>query len=257
MAYKKLKLWFDHELAKLLSEKIAPHYPAFPATVFVSTIRENVDELELKDRVEFIADAFADYLPGDYENQLAILLKTVGPRNPDGTGMFTEFYWLMPMAKFIEKYGLEHFDLSVKGMEEVTRRNTAEYTIRPFIERYPKKMLRQMLKWAKSDDFHLRRLASEGGRPRLPWAPKLPQFIDEPAPLFPILTQLRDDPEKYVQKSVANCLNDILKDNEEPGRELVESWLPAESKECRWIIKHGLRNQLKAGKDWAKEMVNY
>jgi len=256
MAYKKLKLWFDHELAELLSGKITLHYPAFPVKKFVSTVRENVDELELKDRVELIADALADYLTGDYESQLSILLKTVGPPNPEGTGMFTEFYWLMPMAKFIEKYGLEHPKLSIKGMEEVTRRNTAEYTIRPFIERYPKKMLRQMGEWAKSDDFHLRRLASEGGRPRLPWAPKLQQFIDEPQPLFPILTELRDDPEKYVQKSVANCLNDILKDNEELGRELIENWLPAESKERQWIIKHGLRNQLKAGKAWAEKIVD-
>jgi len=255
MAQKKVKLWFDADLARLLAAKITPAQPKFKTKSFVSTVAENVDALELKDRVELIADALEDHLPGAYPAQIAVLLENIGPPNPNETGMFTEFYWLMPIAKFVEKYGLEHFDVSVNAMAEITRRNTAEYTIRPYLERYPKRMLKQMLAWAKSDDFHLRRLAAEGGRPKLPWAPKMKQFIEDPQPLFPILTLLRNDPKKYVQKSVANCLNDILKDNEEQARELIESWLPATSKERKWVIKHALRNQLKAEKVWAEEIM--
>ncbi|MFK8162609.1 MAG: DNA alkylation repair protein [Lewinella sp.] len=255
MAYKQLKLWFDADLATLLAEKITPVYPKFDTAKFVEVVKENADALELKDRVELIADGLEDNLPGNYPKQLAILMQTLGPSNPNDTGMFTEFYWVMPVAKFIEKYGLDHFDLSVAGMAAVTQRNTAEYTIRPYLERYPKKMIRQMMEWAKADSFHLRRLASEGGRPKLPWAPKLQQFIDDPAPLFPILSTLQDDPKKFVQKSVANCLNDILKDNEDLGRELINGWLPALGKARKWIIKHALRNQLKAEKAWAEDIV--
>ena len=255
MAYKQLKLWFDADLAKLLAGKIIPVYPKFNTASFVSTVKENVDTLELKDRVEFIADSLEGSLPGDYPKQLAILMQILGPPNPNETGMFKEFYWLMPVAKFVEKYGLGHFDESVAAMAEITQRSTAEYTIRPYLEKHSTTMLKQMAVWAKTDSFHLRRLASEGGRPRLPWASKLQQFIDDPRPLLPILSILKDDPKKYVQKSVANCLNDVLKDNEGLGRELIESWLPAPGKERKWIIKHALRNQLKAGKVWAEKIV--
>ncbi len=256
MAFKQLKLWFDADLAQLLADKITLVQPKFRTKPFVSTIAENVADLELKDRVELIADALEEHLPGTYLKQLNVLLQTLGPPNPNETGMFKEFYWLMPAAKFVEKYGLDHFEESVNAMAEITQRSTAEYTIRPYLERYPKRMQHQMVTWAKSDSFHLRRLASEGGRPRLPWAPKLQQFIDDPQPLFPILNLLRDDPTKYVQKSVANCLNDILKDNEEQARELIQSWLPATGKQRRWIIKHALRNQLKQGKAWAEDIVS-
>lgn len=255
MAYKQLKLWFDADLAVLLAEKITPVYPKFATAAFVATVKEHADALELKGRVELIADGLEDKLPGGYPEQLAILMQILGPPNPNETGMFKEYYWLMPVAKFVEKYGLDYFNESVAAMELITQRSTAEYTIRPYLEKYPEKMIRQMQRWATSDSFHLRRLASEGGRPRLPWAPKLQQFIDDPTPLFPVLTILRDDPKKFVQKSVANCLNDVLKDNEASGRELIESWLPAPGKERKWIIRHALRNQLKAGKEWAEEII--
>lgn len=255
MAYKQLKLWFDEDLATLLAEKIIPLQPSFNAKSFIDFVRENVVTLELKDRVELIADGLHDQLTGDYPKQVALLQQIMGPPNPNETGMFTEFYWLMPVAKFIEKYGLDYFDESVAAMAEVTQRSTAEYAIRPYLERYPKAMLQHMTAWAKHDSFHLRRLSSEGGRPRLPWAPKLQQFIDDPRPLFPVLDILCDDPKKFVQKSVANCLNDILKDNEGLGRELIESWLPASGNAQKWIIKHALRNQLKAKKQWAEKVV--
>ena len=255
MAYKQLKLWFDADLATLLAGKIMTVYPKFDTAKFVETVKENTGALELKDRVELIADELENTLPRGYTNQLAILMQILGPPNPNETGMFKEYYWLMPVAKFVEKYGLGHYDESVAAMAEITQRSTAEYTIRPYLEKYPAAMLKQMAKWARADSFHLRRLASEGGRPKLPWAPKLQQFIDDPTPLFPILTLLKDDPKKYVQKSVGNCLNDVLKDNEAQGRELIEGWLPAPGKERKWIIKHALRNQLKAQKAWAEEIV--
>ena len=104
--------------------------------------------------------------------------------------MFTNFYWVMPIAKYVEKYGLDDFDVSMNDLEEITKRNTDEYAIRPFQEVYPEKTLMQMKAWSLDKNKHLRRLASEGLRPRLPWATKIQVFIDDPTPLLPIVENL-------------------------------------------------------------------
>ena len=246
MAYKKLKLWFDEALAQMLAEKIKPLYPSFNSNAFIQSVKEGIGTLELKDRVELMADELKDNLPENYEEALSILVNILGPENEKETGMFTEGYWVMPIAKFVEKYGLTHFDASLKAIKEITKRNTGEYSIRPYIEQYPEKTMALMLDWASDANTHVRRLACEGCRPRLPWAPKLQGFIDDPKPILPILNVLKDDPSKYVQKSVANTINDILKDNYEIGMELLNTWVEGAGKPRKWIIKHALRNQLKA-----------
>ena len=251
MAFKQLKLWFDKELAKMLAQKIEAIHPDFPSKKFIKNIDKGVAAFELKDRVEFMADELHQGFNLTYEKTITILLKILGPENEEETGMFKEFYWVMPIAKYIEKYGLDDFKLSMKAIEEITKRNTGEYTIRPFIEKYPAKTLKVLLKWSKDKNKHVRRLASEGPRPRLPWASKLQQYIDDPQPIIPILDNLKDDKSKYVQKSVANCLNDILKDNFEIGKSVVESWVPDATKERKWIIKHALRNFIKKKNKWA------
>ena len=122
----------------------------------------------------------------------------------------------MPIAKYVEVYGLDNFELSMQALEAITKRNTAEYAVRPFITHYTDKMLPQMTHWAQSDNFHLRRLSSEGLRPKLPWAKKLDLFIENPAPVFAILELLKDNPIKFVMKSVGNHLADYLKLNPSP-----------------------------------------
>ncbi len=257
MAFKKLKLWFDKDLAKLLANNIIEVKPDFAKKQFIQAVDKKVPDLELKDRVEAIADELYKYLGEDYEKGLHLLMQTLGPENEEETGMFTNFYWIMPIAKYVEKYGLKNHDISMKAIEEITKRNTGEYTIRPFIEKAPKKTLKRMLKWSKAKNRHIRRLASEGVRPRLPWASKLDMFIENPELILPILNNLKDDSSKYVQKSVANCINDILKDNFEIAQSLLEEWKGTEdiSKERKWIIKHSLRNLLKKDNEWAKQMV--
>lgn len=256
MSYKSLKLWFDKELAELLSEKLLSVGVKFNSSSFIKKVDTGVDGLELKDRVELIADELNNHLKGGYPPQIEILLQILGPENDEETGMFKEYYWIMPIAKFVEKFGLDHFDISMRAIEEITKRNTGEYTIRPFIENYPTQTLSQLLKWSKNPNKHVRRLASEGGRPRLPWATKLQMFIDDPSPLLPILENLKDDPSKYVQKSVANCLNDILKDNPEVANRIIEKWSTDASKEGIWIIKHALRNLRKKDDEWALKIVS-
>ena len=245
MAYKKLKLWFDEDLAILISDKIRKYYSGFDDRGFIREVVGGIDKLELKDRVELFSDLLHANLPSDYSRAVKILRKILGPENDKETGMFTEGYWLMPVAKFVEKYGLDHFSISMNAIGEITKRHTGEYCIRPYIEKYPQKTLGVMEKWSLDSNVHLRRLASEGLRPRLPWAGKLQQFIDDPGPIIPIIENLRDDGSKFVQKSVANNLNDILKDNYEIGIGTIRKWLKGATRNRKWIIKHALRNQLK------------
>ena len=244
---KKHKDWFDLELAHLLADKIESVYPAFDRNLFLQAIQSGTPHLEIKDRVEFFADQLYDRLPAAYDRALKILLQILGAENPNETGMFTEFYWVMPIAKFVEKYGLDHFGISMRALAEITKRNTSEYAIRPYLEKYPIRALGQMTRWSKHKNFHIRRLASEGVRPRLPWASKLDAYIEDPTPILPILENLKDDPIKFVQKSVANCINDILKDNYSIGIQLLSSWSRKSSPANKWIIKHALRTELKKG----------
>ena len=230
MAFKQLKLWFDEELALLLSEKIVQFDSKFDQKGFIKDVKNKVPDLELKDRVKLISDHLYVHLGSDFKNGIDILIKILGPENPKEIDMFKEYYWVMPIAKYVEDYGLDEFNLSMKAIEAITQRNTGEYAIRPFIQKYPKKSLKQMLRWSKNHNFHVRRLSSEGGRPRLPWASKLQQFIDDPTPLLPILENLKDDTSKYVQNSVANCINDFIKDNRPSAEVLIESWIPNANK---------------------------
>lgn len=237
----KITEWYGTELARLLAAKITPVYPAFDDEYFVDAVDKNVAGKTYTQRIEVIADELHNFLPDDYTTAIAVLMQILGPENPNETGMFTSFYWLMPVGKFVEKYGLDEFDLSMQIIGEVTKRNTGEYAVRPFLRKYPAQGLKQMQAWARSENFHLRRLASEGLRPKLPWAPKLEEFIENPQPVFQVLETLKEDPVKFVQKSVANHLTDYLKVNPEPTRALIAIWQGSANPATQWIIKHATR----------------
>ena len=253
--YKKIKYYFDEELAVLLVEKIKEKFPSFNEDEFIKKISLSVDELELKARVEVFADSLHELLPKDYKNSVSILLKILGPENKKETGMFSEGYWLMPIAFFVEKYGIDDFDTSINAIYEITKRHTGEYAVRPFLVKYSKKMLSVMKKWSKDKNVHVRRLSSEGVRPRLPWAKRLGQFIESPELILPILENLKEDESKYVQKSVANCLNDILKDNYETAMNVLKKWSKSNNKNTKWIVKHALRNEIKKENPGALKLV--
>jgi 3-methyladenine DNA glycosylase AlkC len=226
------------DLALLLSGKILSVWKEFNKKRFVSNIERMCKGKTYTQRIELFADELRSHLPDKYETSLAILLSILGEENPNETGMFSNYYWLMPVGKFVEKYGLDHYDLSIHAIGEITKRNTGEYAIRPYIRKYPRKTLRQMKRWAKSDNFHLRRLASEGLRPKLPWAAKLDTFIDNPGPVFEVLEILKEDRVKFVKKSVANHLTDWLKVNPIETVPLIRRWRKSENKHTQWIVKH-------------------
>ena len=220
-------------------------------------MKTGVEGLELKARVQVIADSLRNHLPEKYSAALPILTAILGPENPNETGMFTEGYWVMPVAQFVESYGLDDFDKSLDAIYEITKRNTGEYAIRPYLTAQTDRTLSRMTQWATDENFHVRRLASEGLRPRLPWAKKLDIFIKDPRPIIPILNLLHNDETKYVRKSVANTVNDILKDNYEIGFNLLTGWAKVASANTRWVIRHALRNQLKSGNDEARALVQH
>jgi 3-methyladenine DNA glycosylase AlkC len=232
---------FGEELAVLLSDKIAAVHKDFPKKDFCQGVKEEVVGKSYTERIEIIADNLRRYLPEEYTEALAVLMDILGPENEEETGMFTKYYWLMPVGKFIEKYGLEDFSASIKGIEEVTKRNTGEYAIRPFARKYPEKTLAMCKKWARSKNFHLRRLASEGLRPKLPWAPKLDTWNTDPKPVLEILELLKEDEVKFVKKSVANHLRDWLKINPKEAQEVIKRWSESDNEHTKWILKHAQR----------------
>jgi len=233
--------YFGVNLAIVLAGKIAEVHQDFKGRKFIEEVRKDCIDKSLTQRVEIIADHLKIYLPDNYKKSIVILKSIMGKENPKETGMFKDYYWLMPIGKFIEKYGLEHFDLSINTIEELTKRNTGEYAIRPYIRQYPKQTLKQMKIWAKSDNFHLRRLASEGLRPKLPWASKLDLFIDNPKPVFEILEILKTEPIKFVKKSIANHLTDYIKVNPSPTFDLMENWKKIDNEHTKWIINYATR----------------
>lgn len=233
--------YFGVNLAELLSNKIILVYKDFNEKSYIADIRKNYTNLGYSKRIELHADKLHNYLPDDFRQASKILVDILGEENENETGMFSEFYWIMPIGKYIEKYGLEYFRESMDAIAEITKRNTGEYAIRPFIRRYPERTLKMMTEWAKSDNFHLRRLASEGLRPRLPWATKLETFINNPKPVFHILEILKEDEVLFVKKSVANHLTDWLKVNKDPTVELLNRWSASDNKHTKWIIKRATR----------------
>lgn len=245
-----------------LANNIASVYPKFQAKEFRKSALDNLESLEFMDRAKHIAIALRKYLPDKYENAINVILASLTPPNTatEGLGLAVLFY--LPHSCFISLYGLDKennagvdpFNISMKAQYELTKRNTSEFSMRPFLIKEQDRTLSQLKKWTTDPDPHVRRLCSEGSRPRLPWASWIPAFIEDPSPILPILESLKNDQSLYVRRSVANSLGDIAKDHPELVFELCEDWLSDASKEVRWIIRHALRHPAKKGNEAALQL---
>jgi len=241
-----LKHYFGVELAERLAGLIRPHMPDFPADAFISAVAEKTEPLELKGRVAVIAEQLQRALPASYSKSVRILLQIVGPENETEQGMFTNGYFLMPVAYFVEKYGLEHFDISMNALYEITKRHTSEYAIRPFLERYPDDSMKLLKLWQRDPNLHVRRLVSEGPRPRLPWAKRIGALKDDPAYNLELIAPLLHDPSPYVRKSVANHIHDLAKDYKEVTLSWLREQIERGGDHLNWIVRHGLRSLVKS-----------
>jgi 3-methyladenine DNA glycosylase AlkC len=216
----------------------------FDAPAFVATALDGYQALNLMQRAIKIADALHAHLPGNYAKAIKLLLASLdGSSNVRG-GVTAPFFYL-PHTLYVARHGLEHFQLSMQAQYVLTQRFSAEFSIRPFIERHPQQALALFREWARDDNQHIRRLVSEGTRPRLPWASRLREFQRDPTPVLELLELLKDDPELYVRRSVANNLNDIGKDHPKLLVETARRWLQDASANRLWIIKHALRSAVK------------
>jgi 3-methyladenine DNA glycosylase AlkC len=241
-----MKTMFDAARYRTLANELARLSPAFDRERFIAHTLEGLASRELMDRLRRTTEAVALSLPGDYPSQLAVL-RSLAPRiEHNFVGIF--------LSDFVAQYGIDDIDTSLEALKFFTRFGSAEFAIRPFIERNPSHTLAVMKKWSSDPDEHVRRLASEGSRPRLPWGMRLQSFVADPSPTLPILETLRADPSLYVRKSVANHLNDISKDHPDIVLGLVSAW-DRSSPHTAWIVKHGLRTLIKRGHRPALELL--
>ena len=252
-----LKNAFGPTVPKRLAEAIVPVFPAFPTRAFLKDALDGFEPLALLDRGRHIAAALARHLPADFEAAADILLASLGPKleRTENNGLAPFFY--LPHTLFVSSYGLDHFDVSMRALNELTQRFTAEMAIRPFIVRDPKRTLARLRLWAADPNVHVRRLVSEGTRPRLPWAMRLPDFQRDPSPVVALLEILKDDPELYVRRSVANNLNDIGKDHPQVLTRIAARWLKDATPDRAWIVRHALRSAIKRGDADALGALDY
>jgi len=252
-----LKNSFGRDVPARVAEMIRAVEPTFPAAAFLSDAVAGYDDLELTPRARQIARALGHHLPRDYRRAAEILVSSLGPKLEDSelTGMAPFVY--LPHVFFVAEYGADDFEMSMRAQYELTQRFTAEFSIRVFLERYPQETLERLRDWAGDPSVHVRRLVSEGTRPHLPWAPRLRAFQDDPTPVLALLELLKDDPELYVRRSVANNLNDIGKDNPAALTDTCRQWLPGASVERRWVVRHALRSAVKRGDPQALELLGF
>lgn len=217
----------------------------FDSDKFLKNIfNQDWDGRELKSRMKHTTVVLHDFLPNDFAVASNILVHLTAQLQAGGFGYQALQYMFVP--DYIEKYGIDHFEESVKAFEKVTQFTSCEFAVRPFIVKYPEQMMAKMLEWSRHENHHVRRLASEGCRPRLPWAMALPAFKKNPNPILPVLENLKQDSSEYVRRSVANNLNDIIKDNPEIVLGIMKKWAGL-GKETDYILKHGCRTLLKSG----------
>lgn len=239
-----LKDKYNYDTLHELAMRMKAIYPSIHVDNFINDIMDETWEtLELKARIHKITMNLGKQLPDDYEQALNVIDKGVASF-PTGFNDYSCMYF----PDFVETYGQDeqNLSLSIAALERYTSTSSSEFAVRPFIIKYEEIMMKQMASWAKHDNEHIRRLASEGCRPKLPWGQNLTKFIEDPTPILAILEQLKEDPSLYVRKSVANNLNDISKTHPDLIIKIAKNWY-GDNEYTNWIVKHGCRTLLKKG----------
>jgi 3-methyladenine DNA glycosylase AlkC len=254
-----LKDFFSPALVKRLAADLVRVHPGFPERQFVRRAAAGLEELELLDRGRHIARVLAAHLPPAYPDAVAVLLRSLGPEHATGellgAGMAPFFYF--PHTVLVAERGLDHFDLSMRAQYELTKRFSAESSIRPYIGRYPERTLTVLRKWTRDPNPHVRRLVSEGTRLRLPWAARVPWLDSHPERVLQLLELLKDDPSTLVRRSVANNLNDLGKVRPDLLAAAAAAWLEDASPERRALVEHALRSAVKRGNANALRILGY
>lgn len=242
----------SEDLVRLLAFHLGKSLDGFDADTFAASVVHCLEPLELKERVNLIADHLLKVLPANSLDRNRILVGMLHPdkltsasKSSDTDGMCGWGVW--PLTDVIGRSGLDAFDHSMETLREITMRGTSEFDVRPFIAADPDRALRIMRAWADDNNEHVRRLATEGSRPRLPWGMRLHDLVASPNKTLPILEALRDDPSEYVRRSVANHLNDIAKDHPDLVANIAGNWMMNASKNREKLVRHACRSLIKQG----------
>jgi 3-methyladenine DNA glycosylase AlkC len=254
-----LKEFFCPSLVRRLASDLARVHPGFPERSFVKAATSGLAALELVDRGRHIGRALGAHLPPAYPEAIAVLLRSLGPEHAGdellGAGLAPFFY--LPHVLFVAERGLGHFELSMHAQYELTKRFSAESSIRPYIARYPERTLAVLGEWAADRNAHVRRLVSEGTRLRLPWAARVRWLDENPERVLELLERLKDDPSTMVRRSVANSLNDLGKVRPDLLARTCAAWLAGATPARRALVEHALRSAVRRGDADALRLLGY
>ncbi|NOY85050.1 MAG: DNA alkylation repair protein [Nitrospirae bacterium] len=254
---------FNAQIISGMGDHFLNAWPDFDRDRFVRAATNNLEMLELKARSEQITQALRKYLPEDYSHAGEIMLSSLTPE--DGSDLSNipvntkgiSGWAVMPMAHYVGLWGMHDFRLSMMLLKEMTIRSSSEFGIRFFLIEKQKETLTVLMEWTNHNNEHVRRLVSEGSRPRLPWAMRLSAFMENPEHILPLLEALKDDPSEYVRRSVANNLNDIAKDHPDRVAGIAEKWLRAASKNRQRLVRHACRTLIKQGHPATLKALGY
>ena len=242
-----LRSVFNQESVVYTAKQIKNVYPSFDEEAFVISVMEGFGTLSFGDRNAKITDNLYAYLPKAFPTACEILVNALGATLEVEELEGYEGFYVMPLSTYISRYGCEHYERSMQALIEMTKRFTSEWAVRTFLESETQKTLQYLHMCTQSSNCHVRRLASEGSRPRLPLASRLYAFMDDPTPVLALLEGLKNEPTRLVQRSIANNLNDIGKDNPDEVVSFLSRWREEKVKDVEWITKHATRSLVKEG----------
>lgn len=251
------------EVAQRIAAMLNPVHAAFDGAAFVAEATPGYEALGLMARGSHLARVLRRHLPDDFEAAVDVLLASVRHANAGaapaavGAGDSLSSFVYLPYTCLVAEFGLAHFDASMRAQHALTQLFTAEFSIRPFLERHPEATLARLTQWARDPSEHVRRLVSEGTRPRLPWGRRLQAFQHDPAPVIGLLELLKDDVSLYVRRSVANNLNDIGKDHPDVLLATAHRWLQQPTPHRRWVVERALRSLVKAADPGALALLGF
>ena len=247
-----MKDYFNEDLAKLYAKHISEIYPEFDKKHFIEDAVKETEDKRMSERIEAFSKLLKDYLPSDYKEATEIIIRILGVENEEFYFPFEKMYYYRALSKYVEMYGLDDFQQSMKTIEEITKRDTAEFAIRPFIKNNYEEVEAVFRRWGQDDNAHLRRLVTEGTRPRLPWAKKLDFINGEVEGNLKLLEPFLNDDSRYVEKSVGNHLNDLSKYDSESVMDFIIQHFEETSP---FIIKRALRTLKKEENDRALALL--
>jgi 3-methyladenine DNA glycosylase AlkC len=231
---------FSPESVGELADALHQAWPEFPRRRLEADIAEAFEPRSLSERSDLVVERLAHTLPQPFPAGAEVVWRLLDVTELDG--------WIvMPVAGWVARAGLDDPERALPLLAGLTPRFSSEFAIRPFIEHRPDITFGHLHRWVADPDEHVRRLVSEGTRPRLPWGTRLRGLVADPTPAIALLERLHDDPSPYVRRSVANHLNDITKDHPALALECARRWATGGSVGSQWVVRHGLRTMVKKG----------